>query len=106
FAHVTAVWALDDFASLAMLSSSAHQVWAIRYTSTLETRIRYAPTDVFLTWPRPAPSPDLERLGEQLDTDRRELMLSRSLGLTKLYNQIHNPTITDPAIMNLREIHR
>lgn len=105
FSHACCLFAWDDFASLAMLSSSAHQIWAIRYTSTLETRIRYAPSDVFLTWARPEPTRKLEELGEQLDSERREVMLGRSLGLTKLYNQVHNPAVVDPAIVRLREIH-
>jgi hypothetical protein len=103
--HACGVFALDDFASLAVLSSSAHQAWVIRYTSTLETRIRYAPSDVFLTFPRPVPTPKLHDLGKSLDTERRELMLSRALGLTKLYNQVHDPTVIDPAILRLRELH-
>jgi hypothetical protein len=54
FDHSCGVFAIDDFANLAVLSSSVHSLWVIRYTSTHETRIRYAPSDVFLTLPRPA----------------------------------------------------
>lgn len=105
FSEACVVFTLDDFASLAVLSSSAHQSWVIRYTSTLETRIRYAPSDVFLTFPRPDPIPELDKLGEALDAERREMMLGRALGLTKLYNQVHDPAVTDPAIVRLRELH-
>lgn len=105
FSEQCVVFALDDFASLAVLSSAAHQSWVVRYTSTMETRIRYAPSDVFLTLPRPDPSPELHKLGEALDAERREIMLGRALGLTKLYNLVHDPTVTDPAIVRLRELH-
>jgi hypothetical protein len=105
FAHACGVFALDDFASLALLSSSVHQSWAIRYTSTMRTDIRYAPSDVFLTLPRPELTPELEVLGKALDTERRELMLSRALGLTKLYNSVHSPAVSDPEIRRLRELH-
>jgi hypothetical protein len=105
FSIECAVFALDDFASLAVLSASAHQAWAIRYTSTMETRLRYAPSDVFLTFPRPAATTELTELGEALDAQRRAVMLSRALGLTKLYNQVHDPTIADPAILRLRDLH-
>jgi len=37
----------------AVLSSSLHQIWAITYGSTLETRVRYTPSDVFETFPLP-----------------------------------------------------
>ncbi|MHB1595852.1 MAG: Eco57I restriction-modification methylase domain-containing protein [Streptosporangiaceae bacterium] len=80
FSHMTAVFALDDFASLAVLSSSVHSIWTVRYASTLETRTRYAPSDVFLTLPRPALTPVLAAVGEELDRVRRELMLGRSWG--------------------------
>jgi len=105
FAHACGVFALDDFASLALLSSSVHQVWTIRYTSTMRTDIRYAPSDVFLTLPRPQPNQSMEELGEVLDRERRQLMLGRSLGLTKLYNLVHNPSVMDPAIVRMRDIH-
>jgi hypothetical protein len=71
----------------------------------MRTDIRYAPSDVFLTLPRPDLTPDLEELGKALDTERRELMLDRALGLTKLYNQVHSPAVTDPEIRRLRELH-
>lgn len=105
FSHACGVFALDLGADLAILSSSAHQAWALRYTSTMETRIRYALSDVFLTFPRPEPTPDLHRLGEVLDVERSKLMLGRALGLTKLYNVVHDPAISDPNIVRLREIH-
>jgi hypothetical protein len=80
FAHKCAVFALEDFASLAVLSSSAHSAWTIRYTSTMRTDINYSPSDVFLTMPRPTPTSELAELGEELDLARRELMLGRSWG--------------------------
>ena len=72
----------------------------------MRTDIRYAPSDVFLTFPRPHLTDDLEVLGETLDEERRRLMLGRSLGLTKLYNLVHDPAVVDPAIEGLRDIHR
>lgn len=105
FASFCGVFAFDDLATLALLSSSAHQVWVIRYTSTMRTDIRYAPSDVFVTLPRPQPTDDMEELGAALDAERRQLMLGRALGLTKLYNQVHDPTVADPAIVRLRDLH-
>ncbi|HVW40063.1 MAG TPA: type IIL restriction-modification enzyme MmeI, partial [Amycolatopsis sp.] len=105
FAERLVVFASEGFADLAVLSSSMHQVWVMRYTSTMGTTLMYAPSDVFVTWPRPGSTAALTGLGKQLDTERRELMLGRSLGLTKLYNQVHDPSVTDPAIARLREIH-
>lgn len=105
FSEAAVVFALDDFASLAMLSSSAHTTWVVRYTSTLETRVRYAPSDVFATLPRPPSTPALHALGERLDTERRALMLSRSWGLTTTYNHVHDPADRDPEVQALRDLH-
>ena len=105
FSEATVVFALDSYADLATLSSSMHSIWAMRYTSTMRTDIRYSPSDVFLTFPRPGPSPELETLGRQLDETRRDLMLSRAWGLTKTYNRIHDPDVHEPAIQELRDIH-
>lgn len=105
FAHRCAVFALDGFANLAVLSSSVHTVWTVRYTSTMRTDINYAPSDVFLTLPRPEPTPELHGLGERLDAERRALMLSRGWGLTTTYNHVHDPADRDPEVLSLRELH-
>jgi hypothetical protein len=60
---------------------------------------------VFDTFPRPAPTSELESLGGSLDAERRELMLSRAWGLTTTYNHVHDPAETDPAVVRLRDIH-
>lgn len=105
FSEAAVVFALDASADLAMLSSSLHSIWVIRYTSTLETRIRYAPSDVFLTLPRPPSTALMAKLGEDLDSFRRDLMLSRAWGLTTTYNHVHSPLDRDPEVVRLREIH-
>ena len=105
FAELAVVFALSDYASLATLSSSVHSVWTIRYASTLETRIRYASSDVFLTLPRPRTTKTLAELGKELDWKRRELMLGRSWGLTSTYNRVHDPDCHDLAVVRLRDIH-
>lgn len=108
FSHALGVFATDSYAQQAVLSSSLHQDWAITYGSTLETRVRYTPSDVFETFPRPEPTPELETIGRTLDTERREIMLRRNLGLTKLYNLVNDPgleTGTDPDVDRMRAIH-
>jgi hypothetical protein len=105
FAHKCCVFAFDDLASLAVLSSGAHTVWVIRYSSTMRTDINYSPSDVFLTLPRPDPTPELHRLGERLDSERRALMLGRAWGLTRTYNAVHDPAVRDPEIIALRDLH-
>lgn len=105
YAETAVVFALDEPTDLAVLSSSVHFCWVARYTSTMRTDIRYAPSDVFLTLARPTGTPELAVLGEQLDARRRELMLARSWGMTTTYNAVHSPAVRDREIVELREIH-
>ncbi|MFE5401570.1 Eco57I restriction-modification methylase domain-containing protein [Streptomyces sp. NPDC056580] len=105
FGNVIGVFATDDPAFLAILSSSPHYWWTIDRASTLETRIRYTPTDVFETLVRPAPTTRLRTAGSRLDAYRRDLMLARDMGLTDTYNLVHDPDCQDEDIIELRCIH-
>jgi hypothetical protein len=108
FSHALAVFATDSFADQAVLSSSLHQMWAIKYGSTLETRFRYTPSDGFETFPRPQMTDWLAEIGEVLDDKRREIMLRRDLGLTKLYNLVNDsdtPDSMDADVARMRQIH-
>ncbi|HWG99683.1 MAG TPA: SAM-dependent DNA methyltransferase [Pilimelia sp.] len=105
FSHMLGVFATDDAAMLGLLSSAAHYWWAIERSSTLETRVRYTPSDVFETFARPELTGGLRRLGERLDTYRRELMLARQAGLTATYNLVHDKGAHDEDIAGLRRIH-
>lgn len=108
FSHKLAVFATDSFADQAIFSSSQHFVWAVAYSSTLETRVNYSPSDAFVTFPRPAPTDRLNDAGRALDIERRAIMLRRELGLTKLYNLVNDPGVTDASdadVARLREIH-
>ncbi|MGI8677384.1 MAG: Eco57I restriction-modification methylase domain-containing protein [Jatrophihabitans sp.] len=105
FGHKCVIFAFNTNADLALMSSAIHSAWAVRYTSTTRRDVSYSLTDVFLTLPRPEPTPELHELGERLDGERRELMLSRGWGLTTTYNHVHGPADRDPAIVALRELH-
>ena len=48
FSHRLAVFATNSFVDQAVLSSSQHLIWAITYSSTLETRVNYSPSDAFV----------------------------------------------------------
>ncbi|MEV6157795.1 DNA methyltransferase [Nonomuraea sp. NPDC052129] len=108
FSGKLGVFATDLFTDQAVLSSNMHQLWAIKYGSTMRTDVNYSPTDVFLTFPRPEPTTRLEEAGKALDRERREIMLQQQLGLTKLYNLVNDPEISDAsdlAAARMRETH-
>ena len=106
FSHMLGVFATDDTAMLALLSSAPHYWWTINRASTLETRIRYTPSDVFDTFPMPELTQEIRNLGIRLDTYRGELMLERQVGLTKTYNLVSDPRCVDADITDLRKIHK
>lgn len=106
FAHATAVFASDDPGLFGLLSSGAHWWWSVERASTMRNDVRYTPTDCFETLVRPADAEGLRSLGEQLHTTRSELMVNRRLGLTDVYNRIHDPAVVDPGIERLRKLHR
>lgn len=107
FAHRLAVFAFSDYAHFAILCSTFNEIWARKNSSSLETRLNYSPSDAFETLPFPEiASANLASLGEQYQTLRADIMAREESGLTDLYNRFHNPEITDPAIAELRELHR
>jgi hypothetical protein len=100
------VFATDSLESLALLSSSVHFVWwTTEGESTLETRLRYTPTDGFETFPRPTSVPGLESTGSLLYNLRNEVMERRKIGLTDLYNKVDCEADQSEDIVRLREIH-
>jgi hypothetical protein len=104
--EVIVAFATDDTGTLALLSSAPHYWWAVARSSTLETRIRYTPSDVFETLPLPELTSEMRSLGDRLDRVRQNVMLGRQAGLTKTYNLVHDPRCKDLDIAELREIHR
>lgn len=105
FAHKLAVFASEDSALLAVLSSSVHYWWTLDRSSTMKADLNYSPTDVFEPLVRPPLTDRLRAAGKQLDSCRRALMLSRNTGLTATYNLVHSRDCHDRDIAQLRSIH-
>ncbi|MBE3011912.1 hypothetical protein IL992_22320 [Microbispora sp. NEAU-D428] len=106
FSHKLGVFATDDSALLALLSSAPHYWWTVRRSSTMKADINYSLSDVFETLPLPELTQEMRELGDRLDTYRRELMLARQAGLTATYNLVNHPACQDEDIVELRRIHR
>jgi very-short-patch-repair endonuclease len=113
YSHMTVVFALEDYASFSVLNASWHTDWIVEYCSSLETRLRYLPSDGFETFPFPKPNPSdlstqfptLSTIGETYYTHRQAVMRDRQEGLTKTYNRFHDPNETADDIQKLRELH-
>jgi hypothetical protein len=108
FSHTLVIFATSSYGDQAVLSSSLHQLWTVAYGAKMRADSRYIPSDVFVTFPQPKPIERLAEVGKTLDTERREIMLRRDLGLTKLYNLVNDPDIVDSAdvdVARLRQVH-
>ncbi|MFJ9039092.1 Eco57I restriction-modification methylase domain-containing protein [Streptomyces sp. NPDC102406] len=107
FSNTLGVFASDDAALFATLSSSLHYWWTVDRCSTIGVGagLRYTPTDVFETLERPNFTTRLREIGERLDAYRNELMCARGMGLTRAYNLFHDPQCDDEDVIELRRIH-
>ncbi|MEZ2247357.1 Eco57I restriction-modification methylase domain-containing protein [Microcoleus sp.] len=113
YAQPHVVISLTENSHFVVLQSFVHESWVFNYCSTLETRLRYAPSDVFETFPFPTPNPlnlntqfpTLDVIGEKYYTHRQSIMQTRQEGLTKTYNRFHNPEETAADIQQLRLLH-
>ncbi|NQV36812.1 MAG: N-6 DNA methylase [Candidatus Marinimicrobia bacterium] len=99
FDQAIIVLAFDDFYSISILNSFAHTLWSEKYRSTLGGTSYYVPTKAFQPFPFPQnlsqkTENELEQIGETYHEFRRQLMLKMQLGLTKTYNQFHNPQLS------------
>ena len=92
--HPQNVFVTDRWDLFTVAQSTLHEAWARKYSGSLETRLRYSPSDCFDTFAFPAglwqtADSSLAERGERYHAHRKELMLSLWLGLTKIYNLFH-----------------
>ncbi len=108
FAHSLTIVAFSTFAPFAVLQSRVHELWAWFFSSTLEDRLRYAPSDCFRTFVFPKnyeSTHSLEQAGATYNAFRAQLMIDRNEGLTKTYNRFHANGENGADIARLRELH-
>ncbi|MEX1363433.1 MAG: type IIL restriction-modification enzyme MmeI [Nannocystaceae bacterium] len=106
FSHTLNIFTLERCSHLAVMQSRVHEHWARLLGSSLEDRLRYTATDCFETFPFPRNLDSLEAIGERLYTTRAQYMIDTDQGLTKTYNALKDPSITDdPRILELRDLH-
>ena len=106
FANTLGVFAYDDDFHFGVLTCGFHYRWAMRFASSMRTDTRYTPSDVFETFPLPPSSDAVAFVGRELDACRSTLMVERELGLTDVYNLVHDPDGgSDEQIQQLRDLH-
>ena len=105
YTEALVIFLLDQWSDFAVLQSSVHDIWSRRYASTLKNDVRYIPPDCFETFPRPQPNEQLAEIGKTYWLSRQAVKSEKSLGMTKLYNEFHNPNQMSPDLVRLRELH-
>jgi hypothetical protein len=119
FSHKLIVFPLDTADAFCMLISRVHTIFANLFSSTLEDRLTYNPSDCFETFPFPtslldanandpaheATRQSLEAIGESYHQFRAELMIANNEGLTSTYNRFHDPAEASPELLELRRLH-
>lgn len=108
YSENTVVFSFQERSAFATVQSSVHDTWVRFFTSTLEDRLGYRPSDCFETFPFPPnwqTDPKLEAAGQTYYDFRTALMIRNNEGLTKTYNRFHDPNEHAPDILKLRELH-
>jgi len=108
FGDALCVFSTQSYSDQAILSSSLHCAWAVKFGSGIRADPRYTSSKVFQTFPMPRARDGLDRVGRALDHERREIMLRRQLGLTRLYKLVNDPALPDtgdPDVARLRRTH-
>ncbi|NGQ93368.1 hypothetical protein G5V65_21000, partial [Rhodobacter sp. HX-7-19] len=103
FSNAVIVVGSDEWSIFGSLQSQFHEIWVQATSSTLETRQRYALSDCFYTFPFPADRTGIAAASEAYYRERRRAMQEREFGLTKLMNDFHCPSHSDPQIIALRD---
>ncbi|MCC6653396.1 MAG: restriction endonuclease, partial [Candidatus Eisenbacteria bacterium] len=93
---------LDGFG---LLQSSVGEEWVRALASTLETRLRFTPSDCFETFPFPAELASLESIADRYDAHRCAIMAGRREGLTATCNRMHSSDDSTADIAQLRALH-
>ncbi|MBY5950546.1 GreA/GreB family elongation factor [Algoriphagus marincola] len=90
------IFPFNEFSKFSILQSSIHEIWARKYSSTLESRLRYTPSDSFETFPFPDENSliKLEVVGRNFNSGRQLFLNKTSSGLTKFYNYFHSSSLT------------
>lgn len=109
YANTLCVVASESYSLFACLSSDIHTVWAWEHGSRMKQDLRYTHGDIFETFPFPVSVLDgedevLSKMGDGFFNRRSRYMVENNKGMTKFYNDLHDPTNTNSTIEELREL--
>ena len=101
------VLANDSLSAFALLQSRVHEVWAAFFASSLEDRLRYAPSDCFETFPLPRilAEAELTAIGNEYYKTRAQIMEASGRGVTKTFADFNKAAVRTSPIQRLRSLH-
>ena len=105
FSDALIVFTFSEISYFEILQSTLHDIWAREFSGSLETRLRYSPSDCFETFPFPLELENLEEIGEKYYSHRQSTMTNRQEGLTQTYNRFHDAREKSEDIQKLRALH-
>jgi hypothetical protein len=105
FSNALVIVCSDSYARFGCLQSSFHSAWVQEYGSTLETRQRYAVSDVYNTFPFPNLNDEIKNASFNYLQLRNSIQKTLNYGLTDLYNEFNNSSNSESQFGSLRELH-
>lgn len=108
FNEKVVVFPFDDYKTLTIMQSRVHEVWAVRFSSTLKDDLQYTPSECFETFPFPEDIDTdalLEDIGRRYFEHRAAMMAATNKGMTETYNRFNDPNDTAEDIVKLRKLH-
>jgi hypothetical protein len=105
YSDATYVIADNSDSWFGLFQSSIHEAWARQYSGSLETRMRYSPSDCFDSFPIPALITNLDDIGLRYSEQRVRVMRKHNSGLTDIYNLFHDPDGGNADINELKRLH-
>ncbi|MBO9460681.1 DNA methyltransferase [Labrenzia sp. R5_0] len=116
FAFSEKLYVLADsrYSVFSVLSSDIHAVWAWFQKTSMGADLHslsYTSGDIFETFPFPDKvlsddAAELTALGEKFFEARRDYMVATDKGMTKFYNDFHDPGCNDAAIVACRDLQK
>lgn len=98
------VWCFDDWSWFGVIQSGVHEAWARQYASTLKRDMRYGATNCFRTFPAPESSETVGRIAERYEAARFALGSARGVGLTGVFNLVHDMSEAGAESIELRRL--
>jgi hypothetical protein len=102
FDQTVVVVASQSNALYGVLTSAIHRSWAAKYGASRGKGIRYTPTTCFQTFVFPPAADSIAQSMESIERVRSGLA---NLGVTAVYNKVHDPNNEEQAILELRRMH-